>query len=125
MGSKIYGKNQIKYTIKTIRKENIDSKISINDKFFTKIKLKQGEWAYWAGMVDGDGAVKENCDFILRLTDKNIIINLAKMITNPESKGTCIAIQGPMGNGKTTLVKEGICKALNRPFGFLFSSDIL
>ena len=48
-----------------------------------------------------------------------IIINLAKMITNPESKGTCIAIQGPMGNGKTTLVKEGICKALNRPFGFV------
>lgn len=79
MGSKIYGKNQIKYTIKTIRKENIDSKISINDKFFTKIKLKQGEWAYWAGMVDGDGAIKENCDFILRLTDKNIIINLAKI----------------------------------------------
>ena len=48
-----------------------------------------------------------------------IIINLAKMITNPNSKGTCIAIQGPMGNGKTTLVKEGICKALNRPFGFV------
>ena len=41
------------------------------------------------------------------------------MITNNLAKGTCIAIQGPMGNGKTTLVKEGICKALNRPFGFI------
>ena len=48
-----------------------------------------------------------------------IIINMAKMITNNQSKGACIAIQGPMGNGKTTLVKEGICKALNRPFGFI------
>ena len=48
-----------------------------------------------------------------------IIITLAKMITNKLSRGTCIAIQGPMGNGKTTLVKEGICKALSRPFGFI------
>ena len=24
-----------------------------------------------------------------------------------------------MGNGKTTLVKEGIAKALNRPFAFI------
>ena len=48
-----------------------------------------------------------------------VIINMAKMIANNNSKGTCIAIQGPMGNGKTTLVKEGICKALNRPFGFI------
>ena len=49
---------------------------------------------------------------------EQIIINLAKMISNKNSGGGCIAIQGPMGNGKTTLVKEGICKALNRPFGF-------
>ena len=48
-----------------------------------------------------------------------IIITLAKMITNKLSTGTCIAIQGPMGNGKTTLVKQGICKALSRPFGFI------
>jgi len=48
-----------------------------------------------------------------------IIINMAKMITNNKSKGACIAIQGPMGNGKTTLVKEGICKALGRPFAFV------
>lgn len=49
---------------------------------------------------------------------EQIIINLAKMISNKNSGGGCIAIQGPMGNGKTTLVKDGICKALNRPFGF-------
>ena len=33
--------------------------------------------------------------------------------------GTAIAIQGPMGTGKTTLVKEGISKILNRPFAFI------
>jgi ATP-dependent Lon protease len=51
---------------------------------------------------------------------KNIIIQeIAKQITNPETYGNCIAIQGPPGNGKTTLIKEGVCKAVNRPFAFI------
>ncbi len=44
---------------------------------------------------------------------------LGQLITNPTSVGTAIAIQGPMGTGKTTLVKEGISKILNRPFAFI------
>ena len=51
---------------------------------------------------------------------KNKIIGcIAKQISNPLSEGICIGIQGPMGNGKTTLVKEGICKAIDRPFAFI------
>ena len=34
-------------------------------------------------------------------------------------KGNILALQGPMGNGKTTLIKEGVAKALNRPFAFI------
>ena len=37
----------------------------------------------------------------------------------PDAIGTAIAIKGPMGTGKTTLVKEGISKILNRPFNLL------
>ena len=48
-----------------------------------------------------------------------IMAILAKEIANPSSMGHVFAIKGPMGNGKTTLVKEGICKALNRPFAFI------
>ena len=44
---------------------------------------------------------------------------MGQLITNPSSIGTAIAIQGPMGTGKTTLVKEGISKILNRPFAFI------
>ena len=44
---------------------------------------------------------------------------LGNLITNPSSVGTSIAIQGPMGIGKTTLIKEGISKILNRPFAFI------
>jgi len=44
---------------------------------------------------------------------------IGQWISNPNSVGTAIAIHGPMGTGKTTLVKEGISKVLNRPFSFL------
>ncbi len=44
---------------------------------------------------------------------------LGQLITNPKSVGTAIAIHGPPGTGKTSLVKEGISKILNRPFAFI------
>ena len=44
---------------------------------------------------------------------------VGQWISNPDSVGNAIAIQGPMGTGKTTLVKEGISKILDRPFAFL------
>ena len=44
---------------------------------------------------------------------------IGKWMKNPNSGGNVLAIQGPMGNGKTTLVKEGISKVLNRPFHFV------
>ena len=44
---------------------------------------------------------------------------LGQLITNPAAIGTAIAIQGSMGTGKTSLVKEGISKILNRPFAFI------
>jgi ATP-dependent Lon protease len=44
---------------------------------------------------------------------------IGKWMKNPDSGGNVLAIQGPMGNGKTTLVKEGISKVLNRPFHFI------
>jgi ATP-dependent Lon protease len=44
---------------------------------------------------------------------------LGQLVTNPSAIGTAIAIHGSMGTGKTTLVKEGISKILNRPFAFI------
>ena len=37
------------------------------------------------------------------------------LMTNSE-KGHCIAIEGPPGVGKTSLIRDGLSKALNRPF---------
>ena len=44
---------------------------------------------------------------------------IGQWIANPQAVGTAIAIKGPMGTGKTTLVKEGISKILGRDFAFI------
>jgi len=44
---------------------------------------------------------------------------IGQWIVNPSAIGTAIAIKGPMGTGKTTLVKEGISKILGRDFAFI------
>ena len=54
-----------------------------------------------------------------QLEAKNKIMQiLAQWISNPNSTGQIIALQGPPGVGKTSLVKNGVSKALNRPFCF-------
>ena len=82
--------------------------------------------------IDSRDTVDEIRAFIKRIRDtldktvyghleaKDHIIRLiAQWISNPESKGLVIGIQGPAGCGKTTLVKNGICKALELPFAFV------
>ena len=44
---------------------------------------------------------------------------LGQLLTNPKSIGSAIAIHGPPGTGKTSLIKDGISKILNRPFAFI------
>lgn len=48
-----------------------------------------------------------------------IIQVITKWISNPTSKGNVIAFQGPPGIGKTSLARDGIAKAIGRPFCFL------
>lgn len=44
---------------------------------------------------------------------------VAQWVANPDAVGNAIAIKGPMGTGKTTLVKHGVSKLLNREFAFI------
>jgi endopeptidase La len=50
---------------------------------------------------------------------RHIIQIMGQQFRNPNAKGNMIGIHGPAGNGKTTLIKEGIAKAMNKPFIFI------
>tara|TARA_B110000858_G_scaffold192018_1_gene242095 strand:+ start:1163 stop:2815 length:1653 start_codon:yes stop_codon:yes gene_type:complete len=52
-------------------------------------------------------------------TKHQIIRILAQWISNPEKTGYVIGIKGPPGVGKTKLIKECICKAMNFPLAFI------
>ena len=43
---------------------------------------------------------------------------MGQWVSNPNSVGNCIAMQGPPGVGKTSFARNGIASALNRPFMF-------
>lgn len=47
---------------------------------------------------------------------ESILHMVSQSLVNPAAIPQIIGIQGPMGNGKTTLVRQGIAQALERPF---------
>jgi ATP-dependent Lon protease len=60
--------------------------------------------------------ILNECAYGLNDAKMQILQMIGQWIANPSAMGTAIAIKGPMGTGKTTLVKEGISKILNRQF---------
>jgi ATP-dependent Lon protease len=64
-------------------------------------------------------SILNECVYGMNEVKGQIMQLIGKWITNPESMGTSIGLKGPMGTGKTTLVKYGISKLLNREFAFV------
>ncbi len=94
------------------------------------IKIPFGEYSNLK--INSENSISEKREFIqeTKKTLDNAIYGhkeakthilqvIGQWITNPDSYGNVLALQGPMGNGKTTLVKEGISKAIGRPFAFI------
>jgi hypothetical protein len=44
---------------------------------------------------------------------------ISSWIANPKAHGNVMSIHGPPGIGKTSLIKDGVAKALGRPFHFI------
>jgi hypothetical protein len=44
---------------------------------------------------------------------------VSSWIANPKAAGNVLSVHGPPGVGKTTLIKDGVAKALGRPFHFI------
>lgn len=50
---------------------------------------------------------------------RQIIQMMGQQIRNPKAKGNMLGIWGVPGNGKSSLIKEGIAKAMDKPFIFI------
>ena len=68
-----------------------------------------------------ENAKKTLDDAVFGLNDAKLQIMqmIGQLLVNPSAVGTAIAIKGPMGTGKTTLIKDGISKILGRDFAFI------
>ena len=69
--------------------------------------------------MDEAKSILDTAVFGLNDAKLQIMQFVGQWIANPNAIGTAIAIKGPMGTGKTTLVKEGISKILGRDFAFI------
>jgi hypothetical protein len=67
-------------------------------------------------------SVREHMDAAIYGHDEaklQILQFVSSWIANPKAAGNVLSLHGPPGTGKTTLVKDGIAKALGRPFHFI------
>ena len=63
--------------------------------------------------------ILDKCVYGLNDAKMQILQMIGQWISNPGALGTSIAIKGPPGTGKTSLIKEGISKILGREFAFI------
>lgn len=82
------------------------------------VTITDGPEACHAFMEQAKRTLDESC-YGLNDAKLQILQYIGQLIANPKATGTAIAVRGPMGTGKTTLVKEGISKILQRPFAFI------
>ena len=69
--------------------------------------------------MDGAKQILDSAVYGMNDAKIQIMQMIGQWISNPKAMGTAIAIKGPMGTGKTTLIKDGISKILNREFAFI------
>ena len=69
--------------------------------------------------MDSAIADLDTCVYGLNDAKMQILQMIGQWISNPSALGTAIAVKGPPGTGKTSLIKDGISKILGREFAFL------
>lgn len=99
----------------------IDAFMSIPFNTYTKfdISLKNDGPEKCRDFMTKTSKIMDDAVYGLNDAKMQIMQMIGTWISNPEAVGNAIAIKGPPGTGKTTLVKEGVSKVLNRPFSFI------
>ena len=82
------------------------------------VKMSDGIETCSKFMCDAKAKLDE-CVYGLNDAKLQILQLIGQWITNPSALGTAIAIKGPPGTGKSSLVKDGISQILGREFAFI------
>ena len=127
----------LRFKIVALKKINIFEKMDCLDGEYHKLKkwieaflsLPENSKRIPISITDGTEkcqAYMEQCKNILNesvygLNDAKMQIMqfVGQLISNPSSMGNAIGLKGPMGTGKTTLIKNGLSKLLGRDFAFI------
>ena len=81
------------------------------------IKLSDGEAKCTEFMINARKSMDTHI-YGMNAAKLQIMQIVAQWIVNPTSVGNVIALQGPMGTGKTSLARKAIAQVLQRPFEF-------
>ena len=128
----------LKFKLVALKKINVFEKMDPSDGEYHKLKKwieaflsLPFEYSKKIPVSITDGREKcqnymEDCKHILNesvygLNDAKMQIMqfIGQLISNPSSIGNAIGLKGPMGTGKTTLIKNGLSKILGRDFAFI------
>jgi ATP-dependent Lon protease len=63
--------------------------------------------------------ILNECTYGMNDAKMQVMQLVGQWITNPEAVGNAIALKGPPGTGKTSIIKDGISKILGRDFIFI------
>jgi len=92
--------------------------IPFNDYYEIPIKISDGNDKI-CDFLNGIRKKMEDTVYGHKDAKEQIIRVLAQLVSFPKANGYIIGIQGSAGVGKTKLIKEGICNALNYPNAFI------
>jgi ATP-dependent Lon protease len=128
----------LKFKIVALKKINVFEKMESSDGEYHKLKKWIEDFLSLPFEISrkipvsiDDGLEKcqaymEECrkilnDSVYGLNDAKMQIMqfVGQLISNPSSIGNAIGLKGPMGTGKTTLIKNGLSKILGREFAFV------
>ena len=101
-------------------KKYMDGILKIPFNHYSKIPVKKNDSIVKIqNFMQGVKNKLDSCIYGQDNAKQSILQIIAKWVTNPKSTGNIIGLHGPPGIGKTSLIKNGLSKALNMPFSFI------
>ena len=86
----------------------------------SKLPIKKGDKLIKIqNYMQGIKTKLDSCIYGQKVAKQQLLQIICKWISNPQTSGNIIGLCGPAGIGKTSLIKDGLSKALSMPFSFV------